>query len=290
MIDTEFLQAVAENYANVHIVDPTIVATVHLEDEEDQMFWDEQLQKIHPGKYNYIYRSKAHSDSARESSGCEQCLRYKDYLNRWFFICIDSDMRLLTGERSLDAQHYIIQTHTYSWENHCCEMHNLTRRVNDYIDGFNFTEFLSLFSSIVYTPLLYLLHCTESGDRQWDMAKFRQCIPGQVKREELKENGKAILQSTSLKFREELDKLQLPDVTLKDLQEKYNQRGLTQENAYLHVRGHSVYNLVTYIGKLLERGKPFQFQDDILNDVSHLDGYTEIDNVYSDIRYILEQS
>lgn len=32
-------------------------AVVHLEDKEDEPFWDSQLQHAHPGRYRYIYYS-----------------------------------------------------------------------------------------------------------------------------------------------------------------------------------------------------------------------------------------
>ena len=33
-------------------------AIVHLEDQEDERFWDYQLQHVKPGRYRYLYYSK----------------------------------------------------------------------------------------------------------------------------------------------------------------------------------------------------------------------------------------
>jgi hypothetical protein len=59
-------------------------AVVHLEDKEDEAFWDIQLQHVQPGHYCYLYYSK--SNNGTDSRGCEQCLRFKPYLTDKFFI------------------------------------------------------------------------------------------------------------------------------------------------------------------------------------------------------------
>ena len=99
-------------------------AIVHLEDKEDEMFWDYQLQSVKPGRFRYLYYSK--NNNGTDTRGCEQCLRFRPYLTDRFFICIDSDLRLLKGEEGLTADNHIAQTYTYSWENHLCELANLT--------------------------------------------------------------------------------------------------------------------------------------------------------------------
>lgn len=73
-------------------------AVVHLEDKEDETFWNTQLQNVSPGRYRYLYYSK--SDKGMDTRGCEQCLRFKPYLTNRFFVCIDSDLRLLRGDKS----------------------------------------------------------------------------------------------------------------------------------------------------------------------------------------------
>lgn len=50
MLDHEFLKEQAEYYANLPILDPTITASVHLENVDDELFWNAQLQREHSGK------------------------------------------------------------------------------------------------------------------------------------------------------------------------------------------------------------------------------------------------
>ena len=96
MTDISFIEAHAEYYANIPIIDRTYKSSVHLEDMIDERFWDVMLQECRPGKYYYIYYSK--NESGKDTTGCEQCLKYKNYLSDRFFICIDSDLRYLEQE------------------------------------------------------------------------------------------------------------------------------------------------------------------------------------------------
>ena len=106
----------AQFFANVPLMQNGVVASVHLEDGDDKDFWNAMLQIHHPGRYYFITHSR--SPKGFDTKGCEQCLKYRPYLSKRFFICIDSDMRYLLQEQDIDAANYICQTYTYSWENH----------------------------------------------------------------------------------------------------------------------------------------------------------------------------
>ncbi len=85
----------AKYYRNLPLRDRNIKAVIHVEDKEDEIFWNTQLQANNPGVYHFISQSR--NETGNESKGCEQCLKYRSYLNQQFFICIDSDLRLLRG-------------------------------------------------------------------------------------------------------------------------------------------------------------------------------------------------
>lgn len=90
---------------------------VHVEDEDDIWFWQQILSVYRPGRYKFMPGSV--NEKAQYTTGCSQCLKYKDFLSQRFFICIDSDLRYLLNE-DISAEKGILQTYTYSWENHCC--------------------------------------------------------------------------------------------------------------------------------------------------------------------------
>ena len=185
----------ARDLANIPILRRDVIACVHLEDKEDKFFWDAVLQSQRTGSYHYITQSK--SQSGKETSGSSQCLKFKPYLNNRFFIGIDSDLRYLLQEPGLDAAHFVCQTYTYSWENHCCEAKNLQERFSvicpETAAQFDFESFLSAYSKAVYRPLLLLLHCIRNGKEDFGQKKFKECLHVQWNHNDLENNGEAIV-------------------------------------------------------------------------------------------------
>ncbi len=272
----------ANYYKNYHLRYRNIVAVIHVEDEADKNFWFIELQNVKPGEYHFVTQSK--SEAGNDSKGCEQCLRYRPYTNRQFFICIDSDLRLLRGEEGLTPENYIAQTYAYSWENHSCEADNLEYRFRLKVPDseFSFIPFLKQLSRIVYKPLLYLVYYkTSELNPLWNITKFYKCLPSQLKRGELVENGQAYLQRIGDLFDVELASLSLPD--------NFAIEGLTPENAYLHIQGHKLYDLVLNIGTMLCKGKRVAFKSEVLDNGFPVVGYTEIDKVQSDLSSILNE-
>lgn len=101
-------------------------AAVHIENKNDEVFWWKVLHQAYPkGKFRFI--SSSRSIGGNMTSGCTQCLQYREFLDRHFWIAIDSDYRYLSEEPDIDARHFILQTYTYSFENHFCYWQNLQR-------------------------------------------------------------------------------------------------------------------------------------------------------------------
>ena len=254
---------------------------VHLEDKEDETLWNYQLQSIKPGRYRYLYFSK--SNDGKDTRGCEQCLKFRPYLTTRFFICIDSDLRLLRGETELSAKNFIAQTYTYSWENHLCEASHFNERMKQVqmkID-FDTQAFLTSFSRIVYQPLLYLIRYGADCriNPLWNVSKLNACIPLQPKRSDLADNGKEYLKPVQSIF----------DTAISGLtEEPANANGtLNPQNAYLHIQGHQLYKLMLHIGTLLCKGTGIAFRTNILNEGLHTTGYDEIEMLQHDLKSIL---
>ncbi len=270
----------ARYYQNLTLRDRTIKAVVHLEDEEDKVFWDYQLQHAAPATYHYLAYSK--NRKGNETHGCEQCLRFKPYLTSTFFVCIDSDLRLLRGEEGLSAENFIAQTYAYSWENHFCEAAHLQKRFEELVPNaeFDFCVFLKGLSKIVYEPLLYLVHYSKSSmlNCQWNITKFNAVLPLQPKREELANNGCAYLNRVKKLFAEALEKIPTPN--------SIDNEHIDEANAYLHIQGHHLYKLILHIGSMLCHGTRIAFKTDILDSVLHTEGYSEINHLQSDLKQI----
>lgn len=271
----------AQYFSNLPLRDRSIKAVVHLEDSDDVPFWSNQLRNIHPAKYRFLTYSK--NGNGMDSRGCEKCLCYKPYLNKRFFICIDSDLRQLKGEQGLTANNNVAQTYAYSWENHFCEAEHLQERFTELVSDsdFDFKVFLHNLSVVVYRPLIYLVHysrCSELN-QQWNITKFNSCLPLQPKRDELEDNGKGYIGRVAELFDEKISGLQLPE----EMTNEY----IDEANAYLHIQGHQLYKLVLQIGSMLCKGKGVAFKTEILDKAVHTEGYNEIENVQLDLMQIL---
>lgn len=271
----------AQYFSNLPLRDRSIKAVVHLEDSDDVPFWSNQLRNIHPAKYRFLTYSK--NGNGTDSRGCEQCLRYKPYLNKRFFICIDSDLRQLKGEQGLTANNNVAQTYAYSWENHFCEAEHLQERFTELVSDsdFDFKVFLHNLSVVVYRPLIYLVHYSRCSalNQQWNITKFNSCLPLQPKRDELEDNGKGYIGRVAELFDEKISGLQLPE----EMTNEY----IDEANAYLHIQGHQLYKLVLQIGSMLCKGKGVAFKTEILDKAVHTEGYNEIENVQLDLMQIL---
>jgi len=91
-------------------------SVVHVEDREDIGFWEQLLSKYRAGRYKFMPATT--NEKGNRNAGCTQCLKYEDFFSQKFFICIDSDLRYLLEKEGITASKGILQTYTYSWENH----------------------------------------------------------------------------------------------------------------------------------------------------------------------------
>ena len=191
-------------------------------------------------------------------------------------------MRQLKGEVGLTADNYIAQTYAYSWENHFCEAEHLQNRFAELVPKaeFDFNDFLQELSKVVYEPLLYLVHYSQSSElnQQWNITKFNACLPLQPKREELADNGSYYIELVKRLFEDALRNLQQPENMINE--------HLDETTAYLHIQGHQLYKLVHHIGTMLCQGTKVAFKTDVLDKSIHTNGYAEIDKVQSDLRII----
>lgn len=277
----------AEYYKNIPILDRKFKSSVHLEDEEDELFWDTMLQAHRPGHYFYIYYSK--NDNDNETHGCTQCLKYKQFLSKNFFICIDSDLRHLRKEQGINAGNFIHQTYCYSWEKHYCFAERLQRtlvnKCPEVAEQFDFRIFLAAYSAAIYKAFLLFLTMDRKEIRGFSLKDFRKLLPQQCSHKNMTNNGEAF----NREMEKEITAFISPLITSHHLDleaEKryYQQLGLTESNVYLHIRGHQLYNLVEYIGKYLCRPKGINFTDEILLDDIQMQGYWEVEKTGEDIR------
>ena len=280
----------AIDFANVPIIQRGIKASVHLEDWEDVLFWDTMIQRVSPGRYNYLAYSKA--GNGERATGSSQCLRYMEFLSERFFVCIDSDMRYLLNEAGIDSDHFISQTYTYSWENHYCLAEQVQKRLvalsPEAATKFDFGDFLSQLSQNAYEPLLYLLGALDKQLVPSNIVgTFNDCFPLQCTAAVLGNSGAQLISQIKADLRQFVCNPAFAQIDIAFMKEKYRHLGLTESNAYLHIRGKNIFGLLAHIGNIVCRPYKINFKDNVLLPSLQLSGYWEIDTINADIVSVL---
>ena len=257
---------------------------VHVEDKDDIWFWQQLLAKYRGGRYKF--KPATINEKGNRNTGCTQCLKYKGFLSQKFFICIDSDLRYLL-EEGISAEDGILQTYTYSWENHCAFASQLQQTFDKYTHKgkeFDFSVFLSGYSEVVYEAFLLMLYQLKNGLTEFDRDKFRTIISVQYRRGDEKNNGKQFLDRLSLDLQTATKNIKdTCGFNMADESVYYETKGLRKENVYLYVRGHCLYNSLVSIGKKLCEGTGMDFEQNILKNALAFEQYDAISRIKADI-------
>jgi hypothetical protein len=243
------------------------VASVHVEAKADEEFWRKIFRHYVADKeFNFI--SGSSTPKGTVATGVSHCLKYKPYLSKHFFICIDSDYRYLMQEKGFTPAQYVIQTYTYSIENHFCyaaqlnELSEKQLQIKNTI--FDFDRFLKAYSQAMYEVLIWHLYLLKRGEEAFPKHDFTQLLNllQSAHNYDVANNGKAVLDLLEQRCKDKITELkqQFPTVNIDDEKTYFTTLGLTPDTAYLYVRGHNLYDLVCALGnsvteKLLEQEK-----------------------------------
>lgn len=310
--ESEHYEYWANYYANAAI-EYEFTAYVHVEAFDDAVFWEKTFTHFLPDmKLNFIWASN--TPSGHETTGSAQCLKYKNYLSKQFFICIDSDYRYLLQEVGISAANFIFQTYTYSIENHFCyaaKLNTTAEQCTGVADKiFDFEAFLLAYSQAVYEAFIWHLHFLKQGDgRTFSKDIFNRILslngmPGFS----INNNGEVIINELSTRCAAKVAELKetYPLAVIATEQAHFTTLGLTPDNTYMYVRGHNLFDLIVKLGnevnnqvlsleagrlaneqaiaKLYAQATPFQRE---LEKVIVFEGYKEIERIGREISNIL---
>ncbi|WP_298615182.1 DUF4435 domain-containing protein [uncultured Odoribacter sp.] len=230
-------------------------AAIHVENKDDIIFWSTVIKHFRPDdRFHFIAGSR--NEFGHETSGVTQCLKYLNYLSTDFFICIDSDYRYLLHEKEIDVKHYVLQTYTYSFENHHCfaegldEVCSRVTHVPNQI--FSFRRFLAEYSRIVYPLFIWHLYFLGADPTRFSKYEFNQFINlGKHKAPDILNNVGKALEELRYKVKKKTDYFEriYPQADLAFIRNKYEILGLTSDTTYLFIRGHNVYDMISSISK-----------------------------------------
>ena len=142
-------------------------------------------------------------------------------------------------------------------------------------------------SQVLYKPLLLLIYCFRNEKQDFNLRMFSACLPNQCKRQELADNGKLLVERIAKNFEPHLNSPFALSIDLEVEKACCQTLGVNEQNAYLHVRGHNLFDLIAYIGGLLCRGTSTSFRNDVLLYTLPSQNYWEIKKVASDIAEIV---
>lgn len=231
-------------------------AAVHVENKEDIVFWSHILKHFRP-QDKFYFISGSRNEYGHKTSGVTQCLKYFHFLNPNFFICIDSDYRYLLQEPKINVRHYVLQTYTYSFENHHCFAEGLNEvcyRVTRYSNTvFDFSAFLKKFSNIIYDLFIWHLHLLKMDSGIFGQSDFNTYIglTGIKMYPLVLDNGKGLLNQLKHRVDWKLAYLErkYPHVQIEKIKQKYLKFGVNPDNVYFFVRGHNLYDMISLICK-----------------------------------------
>ena len=229
-----------------------VKACVHLENKNDEPFWNSMFEYGLPNEsFHFISYSK--SLSGNDTTGCEQCLAYKDYLSKEFVVCIDSDYRYLLQEPDIDIDHFIFQTYTYSFENHLCISHGLSDVVRIACgaenDCYDFELFFKQYSSVIYDLFVWHIGLLRDGNEGFSKEEFQAVVIRQhIEVDGQSNKSLAIIKDAVLAKIKDLE-IKFPAFDLMHEKEKLKASGVFEENVYLYIRGHNLLSLTTTLGE-----------------------------------------
>lgn len=259
-----------------------------VEDAVDIAFWQKLLApKTRDKKVKFFpfvqYGSK-------RITGKSYIMKHQTQANANYILCVDSDLDRILGKEDFDADHYILQTYAYSWENHHCWSKALQSTWMPWQKNveFDFTVFLSALSSVIYDAFVLMLTKKRLSHKGFTLDALCNCldkVQGNQK-EALLNKGEGVLANITDNINRKIANV-APE-TKDDLQatiQRLEQLGINKSNCYLYMQGHSVFNLVFRIGKALF-DESFEFQ--VLMPSFSIDNeYKELDSIKDDIAKML---
>lgn len=225
-----------------------------VEAENDVHFWSHMFlsHKLNP---HFIYNTK--HPSGNKTTGVAQCLKFKEHACKEFIICIDSDYRYLKKETDISAVNFILQTYTYSIENHYCHHNrfNSVCKLSCTVENnvFDFEKFFKQYSRCLFPLFLWHIYSMHNNVTELPADDFLAIINKShegITHCDIANNSKMIIDKLDKSCKEKIAFLetQYPGVRLDNLKSELAGLGVREDNVLLYIRGHNVYALIHKIG------------------------------------------
>lgn len=255
-----------------------------VEDVADIAFWQKVLTPNTKNKKVKFFPFVR--NGLNRITGKSYIMKHQSQANANYILCVDSDLDFILGKADFDSDHYILQTYTYSWENHHCWSKALQLTWVQWQKNveFDFTAFLQALSTVIFDAFVLMITKKRLSHRGFTQDALCNCldkVQGNQK-DALLNNGAGILTNISDNIISKLANVE-PE-TNDELQATINrleQLGVNQYNCYLYMQGHSVFNLVNRIDKAL-LDESFEYQV-LIPSFSVNNEYQELEKIKDDV-------
>jgi Protein of unknown function (DUF4435) len=218
---------------------------VRIENLKDRFFWESVLTTIFPTKTLIFYELFPNDEIV--AKGKTDMKKYIDFADKDLIFCIDADYDYLLDNTDFIGKSFVFHTYVYAIENIYSYAEGLEetlkKAVNTEGPNFDFNDFFKKYSTITYNWLCYSLYSEKIKD---GLLSRENCgkLAGFVRFNNIENDLaelKIRLEKESAVFEQQYDSL----TDFKSFKIRLSELGLTQNNAYLFLRGHDLFEGVT---------------------------------------------
>ena len=225
---------------------------VEVESDIDAAFWENVLKELCPQKdfhFSPYYTNLTIVNTENRIKGKSRILNMVDEMNDYHIGCIDSDYDWILSDfcdkgKNINDNKYLLQTYAYSFENLVC----LSSTLNDFCQetteestDIDFTDYVQKVSATIYPLLIWSAYLYSKGNHDFTPTAWHDILISTLKDAEaslslIKERVKAKLDELNTSHTSEIaERNNMQDSLSKE-------KGITEENAYLFVRGHELFD------------------------------------------------
>lgn len=247
---------------------------VEIEDSIDMGFWKDILKEQCPSKdfhFNPYHTVLNDNDMGNRVKGKTRIMEMASQMNDWHIGCIDSDYDWILSDycdkgKTINDNKYLLQTYAYSFENLLClssALNDFCQETTEECTDVDFNDYVQKVSATIYPLLIWSLYLYSKGNHDFTPTAWHDILISTLKDTEA--SLTLIEEKVKAKF-DELNTIHASEISERDnLKESLSKtKGITEENAYLFVRGHELFDhLVNSILKPIIESLRIQHYDRI---------------------------
>lgn len=227
----------------------------YVESYDDVFFWRSILSTLETPERYFQVMLPARGHKLERGKKAVLMSAFKDSVGPDMIACVDADYDYLKQGSNIMSQEicynpYVFHTYAYSIENLQCwasSLHEVCVMVTlvDSPDILDFERFLSRFSEIIYPLFVWnILFARHASYGDFGMTDFIKTIQtGTVVKHHVNETLKRLENKVGRKLKQiEVSVSTKAKIAYKELLEEMEMLGVNQQETYLYIQGHSLFN------------------------------------------------